>query len=174
MTSGPATPVITTERLTLDRFTLDDAAFIIELLTDPDWLRYIGDRGVRTVDDARGYLKHGPMASYTAHGFGLYRVVLRDAGVPIGMCGLLRRESLPDVDLGFAFLPAHRARGFAVEAASATLAYARESLGLNRILAIVSPGNAGSIRVLQKLGMTPDGIVRLQTDGEELCVFATV
>jgi len=166
VTSAPATPVITTARLTLERFTLDDASFIVELLTDPDWLRHIGDRGVRTVDDARGYLENGPMASYVAHGFGLYRVALRDEGVPIGMCGLLRRESLPDGDLGFAFLPAHRAQGFAVEAASATLAYARESLGLDRILAIVSPGNAGSIGVLQQLGMTQNRIVRLQTGGE--------
>lgn len=162
-----------TERLTLDRFTLDDAAFIVELLTDPDWLRYIGDRGVRTIDDARGYLENGPLASYAAHGFGLYRVTLRESGVPIGMCGLLTRDTLPGVEIGFAFLPAYRSQGMAYEAAAATVAYARDTLGMGRIQAIVTPGNAGSIRVLQKLGMQQERIVRLQAGGDALCLFAT-
>ena len=153
-------PLIATARLRLDPFTVDDAPFIVALLTDPDWLRYIGDRGVRTLDDARRYLETGPMASYAAHGFGLYRVALRDSGVPIGMCGLLRRETLPDVDIGFAFLPDYRTQGFAVESARATLRYARETLGLDRIVAIVSPENAASIRVLETLGMVQEGMAQ--------------
>lgn len=164
--------MITTDRLVIEPLTLADDAFIVELLTDPDWLRYIGDRGVRTVSDARNYLEKGPMASYATHGFGLYRVALRDTGVPIGLCGLLRRESLPHVDIGFAFLPAFRAQGFAFEAASATMAYGREALGLARIVAIVSPDNAGSIRLLQKLGMEREGMVQLSEGADAVCVYA--
>jgi RimJ/RimL family protein N-acetyltransferase len=165
-------PLIATARLRLDQLTVDDAAFIVALLTDPDWLRYIGDRGVRTEDDARRYLETGPMASYAAHGFGLYRVARRDTGVPIGICGLLRRATLPDVDIGFAFLPPHRGQGFAREAAAATLAYAHATLGLTRIVAIVSPENAASIRVLETLGMAQTGTVRLSADAEPVCLYA--
>ncbi|QJR36539.1 GNAT family N-acetyltransferase [Gemmatimonas groenlandica] len=165
--------MLSTERLTLDPLTYSDAEFIVELLTDPDWLRYIGDRGVRTVHDARGYLENGPMASYATNGFGLYRVSLRESGVPIGMCGLLKRDALPDVDIGFAFLPAYRGQGYAFEAAAAIVADARDRLGMTRILAIVTPGNVGSIRVLQKLGMSQDGIVRMQAGGDALCLFVT-
>lgn len=166
-----APPLIGTPRLRLDPFTVDDAAFIVALLTDPDWLRYIGDRGVRTEEEARGYLASGPLASYAAHGFGLYRVARRDTGAPIGMCGLLRRDTLPDVDLGFAFLPAHRGQGFAREAAAATLVYARETLGLDRIVAIVSPANASSIRVLEALGMGRTGTVQLTTGADVLLLY---
>lgn len=166
-------PLIATARLRLDPFTADDAPFIVALLTDPDWLRYIGDRGVRTEEEARGYLAAGPLASYAAHGFGLYRVARRDTGVPIGMCGLLRRETLPDVDLGFAFLPAYRGQGYAREAAAATLAYARGTLGLARILAIVSPENAASMRVLEALGMAREGMVRLSDDRDAVWLFAS-
>ena len=165
-------PLIATARLRLDPFTLDDAAFIVALLADPDWLRYIGDRGVRTLDDARRYLETGPMASYAAHGFGLYRVARRDSGVSIGMCGLLRRETLPDVDIGFAFLPDYRAQGYAFEAASATLSYARDTLDLPHIVAIVSPENAASIRLLQKLGMALEGTVQLSDGADAVCVYA--
>ncbi|WP_309670757.1 GNAT family N-acetyltransferase [Gemmatimonas sp.] len=163
----------TTARLALDQFTFDDAPFIVELLTDPDWMRYIGDRGVRTIDDARTYLANGPMASYATNGFGLYRVSLREGGIPIGMCGLLKRDALPDVDIGFAFLPAYRAQGYALEAAAAIVADARDRLGLTRILAIVTPGNVGSIRVLQKLGMIQDGEIQIQAGGDALCLFVT-
>ena len=165
--------MLTTERLMLERLTFNDALFIIELLTDPDWLRYIGDRGVRTIEDARGYLERGPMASYASHGFGLYRVALRDTGEPIGICGLLKRDALPNADVGFAFLPAYRGQGYAFEASAAILAHGRETLGLVRILAIVSPENAGSVRILEKLGMTREGEVRLSDGAEALWLYAT-
>ena len=166
-------PLFTTDRVVVAPLTLADDAFIVALLTDPDWLRYIGDRGVRTASDARRYLETGPMASYAEHGFGLYRVTRRDTGVPIGICGLLRRATLPDVDIGFAFLPAHRGQGFAVETARATLAYARDTLGLDRIVAIVSPENAPSIRVLETLGMVQEGMVQLSADAKVVCLFAS-
>ena len=165
-------PYPTSPRLRFDELGPDDADFILRLTNSEGWLRYIGDRGVRTEDDARRYLETGPMASYAAHGFGLYRVARRDTGVPIGICGLLRRATLSDVDLGFAFLPAHRGQGFAREAAAATLAYAHATLGLTRIVAIVSPENAASIRVLETLGMAQTGTVRLSADAEPVCLYA--
>ena len=143
-----------TERLRLVHLTLDDAPFILALLNDPDWLRHIGDRGVRTLEDARGYLEHGPVAMVAREGFGLWKVERRADGAAMGMCGLIRRRTLDDVDLGFALLPAFRGQGYTYEAAAATLRHGRARFGLGRIVAIVSPGNAASIRLLEKLGMT--------------------
>jgi len=145
--------VIETERLILRRLTLDDAAFIHELVNDPDWLRYIGDKGVRTLDDARGYLEKGPIDMYARLGFGLFRVEQRSDGAVIGLCGLIKRDTLDDVDIGFAFLPAYRAQGYAREAAQATLDYARDALHLGRVVAIVSPNNRDSAKLLEKVGL---------------------
>lgn len=166
-----ALDTLSTPRLILRRAGEADAPFILELLNDPDWLRHIGDRGVRTLADARDYIRQGPVAMHARHGFGLDVVALRDDGTPIGLCGLLRREGLEDPDLGFAFLPAHRGRGFAREAAAATLAHAGQALGLRRIVAIVSPGNAASIRLLASLGFRFERTLRLQDDAEELRLY---
>ena len=163
--------VLSTPRLHLRELTPADAPFILVLLNDPDWLRYIGDRGVRTESDARRYIEQGPMAMYAEHGFGLWLVELRDGGKPVGICGLLRRPGLDDPDLGFAFLPEFRGRGYAVEAAGAALAHGRAALGLGRLLAITSPGNDASERVLRKLGFHPAGPVTLPGDPEELRLF---
>ncbi|WP_257388168.1 GNAT family N-acetyltransferase [Tahibacter caeni] len=141
-----------TERLRLRRLAPDDAAFVLQLVNEPSWLEFIGDKGVRTLDDARAYLENGPLAMYARCGHGLYCIELRDGGQAVGMCGLIRRDTLPDVDIGYAFLPAHWGRGYAEEAARATVAHARE-LGLPRLLAIVTPSNARSIRLLEKLGL---------------------
>ena len=138
--------VLETERLTLQRLSARDAVFIVELLNEPSFLRYIGDKGVRSEADACRYLQTGPMASYERHGFGLYRVERREGGEPIGMCGLLKRDWLGDVDIGFALLPRFRARGYALEAASGVLAHARDALGLTRIVAITSPVSPNSAR----------------------------
>jgi RimJ/RimL family protein N-acetyltransferase len=146
--------VLETERLILRHFNTDDAPFILTLLNEPAFLRYIGDKKVRTLDDARQYILNGPRASYERHGFGLCQVELKHAHAPIGMCGLLKRDELPDPDIGFAFLPDYRNKGFAFEAAAAVLKDARERLKLNRILAIVNPDNDASIKLLQKLGFT--------------------
>ena len=142
-----------TQRLRLRRFSESDAPLILELLNDPAWIRFIGDRNVRTLDDARGYLrKLGD--SYARHGFGLYCVERKDDGEPVGMCGLVKRETLADPDLGFAFLERHRGCGYAEEAARATLDHARGDLALARLAAIVTPANERSVALLAKLGFT--------------------
>lgn len=141
-----------TKRLTLRRLTLDDAPFVLKLVNEPSWLKYIGDKGVRDLDSARRYLQEGPLEMYGRHGFGLYAVDLKDGGTPIGLCGLIKRPTLNDVDIGFAFLPDYWGKGYAQEAAAATLAHGRDTFQLERIVAITSPGNEASIRLLEKLG----------------------
>jgi len=159
--------VAETERLRLRRLAADDAPFILELLNDPDFLRNIGDRGVRTETDARGYILDGPVASYERHGFGLYLVELPGSG-PIGISGLVRREALPGPDIGFAFLPAWRGQGYALEAARAVRRHAAEDCGLERLLAIVSPGNTASRRLLERIGFRFEGMTRLADDAAEV------
>jgi [ribosomal protein S5]-alanine N-acetyltransferase len=162
--------VIQTRRLALRQLELNDADFILELLNEAAFLQFIGDKGVRTLDDACDYLRKGPMESYGRHGFGLYAVCLRD-GTPIGICGLVKREGLEDVDVGFAFLSRHRSRGYAVESASAILEHARRVLGLRRVVAITSPENFGSIAVLQKIGLKFERMIRVAEHGPELKLF---
>lgn len=145
--------VIETERLILRHLGADDAAFILELVNDRDWLRYIGDKNVHDLAGAREYIAKGPAAMYARHGFGLYAVVRKGDGMPIGMCGLIKRDTLEDVDIGFAFLPRYRAQGYAREAARATLAYARDVIGLTRVVAITSDDNEASGRLLQSIGL---------------------
>jgi RimJ/RimL family protein N-acetyltransferase len=145
-----------TPRLVLRRLTERDAAFLLELVNDPDFVRNIGDRGVRTLADARAYLRRGALASYRRHGFGHYLVTLRESRAAIGICGLARREPLDAPDLGFAFLPEHRGRGYAAEASAAVLEEAREVHGLARVLAVALPENRPSIRVREKLARFTD------------------
>ncbi|PZQ14706.1 MAG: GNAT family N-acetyltransferase [Rhodanobacter denitrificans] len=145
--------VLATARLRLRRLVLDDAAFVLELVNQPSWLAYIGDKQVRSLEDARGYLAAGPLASYAQHGFGLYAVERASDAIAIGLCGLLRREHLDDVDIGFALLDRHGGHGYAYEAAAAVVEYARQAIGLDRLVAIVAPGNMRSIRLLEKLGL---------------------
>ena len=160
--------IVATDRLLMRRLDLADDAFVMALVNDPDWLRYIGDRNVHSSADARRYLVAGPLTMYARDGLGLYAVELRDTGEPIGICGLIRREGLADVDVGFAFLPQHRGHGYAYESADAVLAYARDTLGLERVVAIASPDNERSLRLLARLGFVDEGIVRLPGDGEAL------
>jgi [ribosomal protein S5]-alanine N-acetyltransferase len=165
--------VLTTRRLTLRRLRPGDAEFIVELLNDAAFLRFIGDKAVRTADDACQYILDGPMASYDQYGFGLWLVGVKESGLPVGMCGLLKRESLPDVDIGFAFLPAYRSRGYAFESASAVLEYGRREFGLKRIVAITDPDNAGSIRVLEKIGMRFERMIAVSEGGPEIQLLAS-
>lgn len=158
-------------RLVLRRLNEADASFIQQLLTDPDWLRHIGDRGVRDLDDARAYIRQGPQAMYEQYGHGLYRVALKESDTPIGLCGLLRRPQLADADLGFAFLPAWRGGGYAREAAVAVLVEARDVFGLQRVLAIVTPDNRPSIRLLERLGFVPADTVQLEDDPQLLKLY---
>ena len=170
---GPdiARDVLETERLRLRELTVDDADFIVAQLNDPDFIRHVADRGVRTTAAARDYILDGPVASYRRHGFGLRLVELKTARMPIGICGLIKRDVLEDIDIGFAFLPAYRRQGFAHEAAKATMAFAR-TLGLARVVAIVSPDNGESIKLLDKLGFAYERRIRLADDAEELELHA--
>jgi RimJ/RimL family protein N-acetyltransferase len=163
--------VLTTARLTLRRLTYDDAPFLVTLLNDSDFIRYIADRKVRTVADACRYLDAGPGAMYERYGFGLWLVALSASGESIGICGLLKREVLEDVDLGFAFLPTFRSQGYAFEAARGSLDYARDTLGLSRVVAVAQPDNERSHRLLVKLGFRREGHTRLAADGPELALF---
>ena len=163
--------VLETERLVLRRLTLNDAPFIVELLNEPSFLRFIGDRGVRNQQDARQYLLKGPIASYQQFGFGLYLAFLKETGDAIGIAGLLKRDTLRDVDLGFALLPAFWGFGYASEAARALLDHGRGSFGLKRIAAITSPDNVGSIKVLEKAGFRFESLIRLGDDPRDVRLF---
>jgi RimJ/RimL family protein N-acetyltransferase len=163
--------VLETDRLILRKLSPEHSGFILALLNDPSWLRFIGDRGVRTLDDARKYILDGPVESYERVGFGMYLTELKETGEPIGMCGLVKRDALEDVDIGYAFLPRFRGRGFAFEAASAVMTYGRNVVGLRRLVAITDPDNEASIRVLEKLGMRYEKKVRLSEDGEEISLY---
>jgi RimJ/RimL family protein N-acetyltransferase len=161
-----------TRRLRLRRLTIDDAPFVIELLNDPAWLRFIGDKGIRTLEDARHYLQQGPLAMYDRVGFGLYLTELAEEGTPIGICGPIKRDGLKDVDLGFAFLPAFRSQGYAQEAAVAVVEYARDILRLRRLVAITSTENQSSVRLLEKIGMRFERTIKLFPDKPEVSLYA--
>jgi [ribosomal protein S5]-alanine N-acetyltransferase len=167
----PSIDPIETERLILRPLTEGDAGFIFELVNDPSFIQNIGDRNVRTLDDAKRYITNGPVASYAKNGFGLYLVELKDTGQPIGMCGLIRRSMLNDVDIGYAYLPRFWSKGYAIEAALVMKQYARDVIGLKRLVAVVDPQNTASIRLLEKLGMTFDRMVKLAEDDIELKLF---
>jgi RimJ/RimL family protein N-acetyltransferase len=163
--------VLETPRLVLRRLSADDAPLIQRLLNEPSFLQYIGDRGVRTIEDARRYIETGPMAMYARVGFGLFLVELKSTGAPIGICGLLKRDTLDDVDIGFAYLPEYWRQGYAYESAASTLEYGRTIHKLSRIVAITSLENPPSVALLEKLGFRFERIIRMTADGEELRLF---
>ncbi len=173
MSSIQATSVIKTSRLDLRELDFRDADFILELLNEAGFIRFIGDKGVRTLADARDYILQGPMDSYARNGFGLYAACLRD-GTPIGICGLVKREGLSDPDVGFAFLSRYWSSGYAVESAAAVLAHARDSLRIARVVAITSPDNWSSIAVLEKIGLHFERMIRLVDHSPELKLFGVV
>ena len=149
-----------TARLAIRLLGSGDEPFILELLNEPDFLRNIGDRNVRNLEDATAYIANGPAASYQKFGFGLFHVGLKDSGISIGICGLLKRDSLPDADLGFAYLERYRGRGYALEAAQAVMSFGWNVVGLKRIIAITAPHNDASMRLLGKLGMKFEGTIQ--------------
>jgi ribosomal-protein-alanine N-acetyltransferase len=163
-----------TDRLILRRLTLDDADFILRLVNDPSWLRYIGDRGVRTVEDACAYLRKGPIAMYEIFGFGLYAAQRKLDGAVIGLCGLIKRNFLKDFDLGFALLPEYRGQGYAREATTAVLNHARVDCDLLRVAAITSLDNERSIRLLESLGFEFEEVIRISDDDPGTRLFARV
>jgi ribosomal-protein-alanine N-acetyltransferase len=165
--------LIHTRRLTLRPLALSDAAFILELLNTKDWIQYIGDRDVRNMDGARNYISSGPQASYETYGHGLMCVVLNAGEVPLGICGLIKREWLPTPDIGFAFLPQFYGKGYALEAANAIMENAASDLHIKKIAAITSPENIRSIKLLEKIGLGFEKMVHTPGDEEPLMLFST-
>jgi [ribosomal protein S5]-alanine N-acetyltransferase len=163
--------VIETKRLFLQEFTTEDSAFILELLNTPDWIRFIGDRGVRTIEEAEQYLFNGYMKSYQTHGFGFYKVVIKESNQPIGICGIIKRDYLEDVDIGFAFLPQFVGKGHGFEASRATLAYTFNTLKIKRVIAIVDPENVVSIGLIKKIGLVFEKMI-YPDHKEELMLFS--
>jgi len=163
--------VLETARLALREFDAHDAEFVLRLVNEPSFLRYIGDRGVRTLDDACKYIADGPVAGYARDGHGLMRVERKSDGASLGMCGLLKRDALPEPDIGFSFFPEYWSQGYALEAASAVMRHARDTLAIGRILAITTRDNASSMRLLDKLGFRFERMIALGT--EELRLFAS-
>jgi RimJ/RimL family protein N-acetyltransferase len=159
--------VLETERLRVRPLVEADALFILELLNEPAWIQFIGDRGVRTLDDARDYLRSGPRAMYARVGFGLCAVELKDDGTTLGICGLIKRDTMDDVDLGFAYFERHWGRGYAFEAATVVLDHGRKTLRLPRIVALTSPDNARSEKLLRRLGFGYERMIRLAPDKPE-------
>ena len=163
--------VLQTERLRVRHMTPDDAVFMLGLLNDPAWHRFIGDRGIRTVEGARDYIIKGPMEMNARLGFGFDVVERKEDGCPIGVCGLAKRDFLDDVDIGYAFLPQHGGQGYAIEAAQGVLGHAKE-LGLKRIVATVRPDNGASIRLLEKLGLRFERMIQAPDTAHELQLVA--
>lgn len=166
-------PVIETPRLSLREISPGDDAFILALMNEPAYHRHIGDRGVRTLGDARAYILAKLVPSYARFGHGLYLVELRETAVSVGICGLIKRGALEHPDIGFALLQEHWSRGFAFEAASAALAHGRGALGIGTILGITTPGNPASIRLLGKLGLRYRRMVRVPPNEHDSMLFST-
>ncbi len=164
--------MLRTERLVLRHLTRDDAPFVLQLINEPGWIANIGDRGIRDLDGARGYIQR-IAASYAANGYGLWAAALKDTGEPIGLCGLIKREGLEHSDVGYAFLERVWGHGYAREAAAATLAHARDAIGLSKVLAITTPGNGRSIAVLETIGMKGAGSIRLSGEARDSALFTT-
>ena len=164
--------ILETERLILRQFELTDAKFIIELVNTPGWIEFIGDRNIRTEEAAISYLQNGPMKSYEENGFGLSMVELKD-GTSVGMCGILKRDTLENPDIGFSFLPEFMSKGYAFEIAKATINYAKNKLNLKTILAITVPTNRRSIQLLEKIGLKFIKTIYTPVDNEELMLFST-
>ena len=163
--------ILETDRLVLRHLTTDDAEFVLRLVNDPSFIANIGDRGIRSVEQASTYLLDGPIRSYTDHGHGLYMVALKSSLTPIGMCGILKRIQFDDVDLGYALLPEFWSQGFAFEAASAVLHFAHSSLGVPRTLGLVSPDNLPSIKLLEKLGFIFSELRQMKPDGLPTAIY---
>ncbi|QIF46313.1 GNAT family N-acetyltransferase [Aeromonas veronii] len=159
--------MIASSRLILREMIATDAPFILELLNDSDFYRYIGDRGIRTLEQAQEYIQQGPAVSYARYGHGLYLVERKEDGASLGICGLIKRDTLEQVDIGYAFLPQYRGQGYAIEAAQAAIADGKSRLGIGQVVAIVTPGNERSIGLLAKLGLVRSRLVKLSEDADE-------
>lgn len=164
--------ILETERLNLREIVVDDAEFVLDLLNQPSFIRFIADRGVRTITEAESYIESRFTKSYREFGFGMYLVELKADSTSIGMCGFVRRDALPDADIGFAFLPQFEKKGYAFESAGAMMKYGREKLDLKRVLAIVNQDNESSTRLLEKLGFKYERLIKMPDDKEEIKLFS--
>ncbi len=164
--------VLETDRLIIRHLNVDDDEFIYQLVNDPSFIRCIGDKGVRTTEDACNYILNGPVAMYEKLGYGLYATELKEGNVPVGMCGILKRDTLPHPDIGFAFLPAYWKQGYAFESAAAVMKHAREVLGIDQVLAITTPDNEASARLLEKIGLRFERLIKLSEDATEVKLFS--
>lgn len=173
MSDGFSMKVLETERIILRWLTVDDADFILNLLNQPSFIQYIGDRGVRNLSDARQYIESKFAESYKCFGFGLYLVELKADKTPIGICGFVKRDALPDADIGFAFLPEYWSRDYAFESARAAFDYGREVLGFERVLAITAKVNESSERLLAKLGLEYQRMIKLPGQEDEAKLFSS-
>ena len=165
-------PIAETSRLFISKITIEDSRFFLELVNTPHWLKYIGDRKIKTVKDAKGYLRNVTLKSFTDFGFGFYKLQIKDTNKTIGICGLVKRKQLDDVEIGFALLPEYEGKGFGHEASLSVLELAKETFGLEKITAITLPTNISSIKLLEKLGLTFEKKVKPFEDDEELLLFA--
>jgi RimJ/RimL family protein N-acetyltransferase len=165
--------ILETERTILRELDEKDAEFILDLLNQPSFIKYIGDRNVRTVEESRVYIKERMIISYEQFGFGMYLVGLKENKTPIGVCGFVKRDSLPELDIGFAFLADFEGKGYGFESAEAVMKYGKEVLDLNRVLAIATQDNHASHKLLEKLGFEFERLVKMPHDEEELKMFST-
>lgn len=156
--------VIQTERLVLQKATFDDAEFIYQLLNDPSFIDNIADKGIKTLDDAKNYIQKSLIDSYDNNGFGLYITRLKSDNTPIGLCGLVKRDELAWPDVGYALLPQFAGQGYASEGAKASLDYGFNVLGVEKIVAITSENNIGSIKVLEKIGLKREKVINIYND----------
>lgn len=161
-----------TERLLIEKFTLNDASFFKALVNTPHWIKYIGDRNTKTIEDAEERIKYGHLESYKTNGFGFYKLILKEKNIPIGTCGLIKRDELKHVDIGFAFLEDYERQGFGYEASIAIMELAKEKFNIKKLLAITAPYNIGSIKLLEKLSFRYEKRVKPFEDDEELLLFA--
>ena len=181
--------ILETERTILREIVESDDEFILDLLNQPSFIKYIGDRNVRNIEQAREFIENRYRQSYREHGFGLYTVELkaefdtladatfeseiRNPKSQIGICGFVKRDTLPDADIGFAFLPQFCGKGYALESAIAVMKYGRDVLGLKRVLAITTQDNESSGKLLEKLGFKFENLIKMPTDDEELKLFSS-
>jgi RimJ/RimL family protein N-acetyltransferase len=164
--------ILETNRLILREVSADDAEFMLDLLNQPSFIKYIGDRNVRTIDESKEFIESRYIKSYRDNGFGLYAVELKDSGAVIGICGFVKRDTLPDPDIGFAFLPQFCGQGFANESAEGSMKYGEETLGFTKVLAITTQDNESSGKLLEKVGFKFIELVKMPHDDEELKLFS--
>lgn len=164
--------ILTTERLSIEEAKVEDTSFFFELLNSSNWIEYIGDRGIKTEADALGYIKNSLIKSYRENGYGLYKIILKEAAKPIGLCGFLKREYLDHEDIGFAILPQYERKGYMYEASDAMMRYGKSELEFNTIYAITTAKNLGSQNLLVRLGL--NHIKDITSDkNESLMLFST-